>query len=96
MSSFVLCFGFQKTHTSEEDLDSCDKDDFNDEVATEGIPSLRTPVCELTGHSGVVMAADWLPGGEQVITASWDRTANLYDVETGELLQTLYGNYPFA
>lgn len=38
------------------------------------------------------MAADWLPSGEQVITASWDRTALLYDVETGELLQTLTGS----
>lgn len=47
---------------------------------------------ELTGHSGVVVAADWLPGGDQVITASWDRTASLYDLETGELLSSLGGH----
>uniref|UniRef100_A0A1B6CX31 WD repeat-containing protein 37 n=1 Tax=Clastoptera arizonana TaxID=38151 RepID=A0A1B6CX31_9HEMI len=55
-------------------------------------PILRTPVCELSGHTSVVMAADWLPGGDQVVTASWDRTASLFDVETGELLQPLIGH----
>ena len=29
---------------------------------------LRTPLRALSGHSGVVIAADWLPGGEQVST----------------------------
>ncbi|VVD01564.1 unnamed protein product [Leptidea sinapis] len=52
---------------------------------------LRTPLKELGGHSGVVVAADWLTGGDHVITASWDRTANLYDVETGDCLQILTG-----
>lgn len=47
---------------------------------------------ELSGHMGVVVAADWLTGGDHVITASWDRTANLYDVETGDCLQILTGN----
>ncbi|CAH2094467.1 unnamed protein product [Euphydryas editha] len=53
---------------------------------------LRTPLIELTGHLGVVVAADWLTGGDHVITASWDRTANLYDVETGDCLQILTGH----
>jgi len=83
---------FKKGHSSEEDVDVCEKDEYEEEVAaSEGIPSLRTPVCEFTGHTGVVMAADWLPGGDQVITASWDHTASLYDVETREMLQTLSG-----
>lgn len=82
----------KKGHSSEEDIDLCEKDEYEDEVAvSEGTPSLRTPVCEFTGHTGVVMAADWLPGGDQVITASWDRTASLYDVETREMLQSLSG-----
>lgn len=54
-------------------------------------PPLRTPLVELTGHTNVVMSADWLAGGEQAVTASWDRTASLYDVETGEMVQTLSG-----
>ncbi|KAJ8723945.1 hypothetical protein PYW07_007925 [Mythimna separata] len=53
---------------------------------------LRTPLTELGSHQGVVVAADWLTGGDHVITASWDRTANLYDVETGECLQVLTGH----
>lgn len=42
------------------------------------------------------MAAEWLPSGDQVITASWDRTASLYDVETGDLVQSLSGNFVFS
>ena len=30
---------------------------------------LRTPLRSLDGHNGVVIAADWLPGGEQAVTA---------------------------
>ena len=46
---------------------------------------------ELSGHTGVVVAADWLSDGNQVITASWDRTANLYDVETNEVVNSFIG-----
>jgi len=88
----ISCCVSKKGHSSEEDIDVCEKDEYEEEVAaSEGMPSLRTPVCEFTGHTGVVIAADWLPGGDQVITASWDHTANLYDVETREMLQTLSG-----
>ncbi|KAJ8679140.1 hypothetical protein QAD02_014927 [Eretmocerus hayati] len=58
----------------------------------ESAPILRTPTKELTGHTGVVIAADWLYGAEQIVTASWDRTANLYDTETGEIIHTLCGH----
>ena len=40
----------------------------------------------------MVVAADWMSGGSQVITASWDRQAILYDVETGEQINALTGN----
>lgn len=59
-------------------------------------PCLRTPVKELMGHSAVVSAADWMPAGDQIVTASWDRTACLFDLETGELVQSLGGGYCFA
>lgn len=55
-------------------------------------PTLRTPVCELLGHTNVVIAAEWLAGAEQLVTASWDRTANLYDAETGDIIHTLCGH----
>lgn len=79
----------------DEDEVGCDKDDYGaDEFEAElmdGSPCLRTPVRELVGHTNAVMAADWLPNADQIITASWDRTASLYDVETGELLHSLTG-----
>jgi len=40
----------------------------------------------------VVVAADWLPGNDQIITASWDRSAILWDVETKEPIQSLTGH----
>ena len=52
---------------------------------------IRQPLLELQGHSSVVIAADWLAGGGQVITASWDRMAHLYDAESGEIINTLSG-----
>lgn len=58
----------------------------------EAVPTLRTPTKELLGHTGVVVAADWLFGADQIVTASWDRTSNLYDAETGEIIHTLCGH----
>lgn len=57
-------------------------------------PTVRVPLTSLKSHQGVVIAADWLVGGKQVVTASWDRTANLYDVETSELVHSLTGILP--
>ncbi|XP_043273698.1 WD repeat-containing protein 37 [Venturia canescens] len=84
-----------KRQSSSEDLSNPDRTPTNalcsgDEF--EEAPTLRTPVRELIGHSGVVVSADWLPGAEQLVTASWDRTANLYDAETGEVIHTLCGH----
>jgi len=52
---------------------------------------VRQPMLELLGHTGAVIAADWLVSGSQVISASWDRTANIYDAETGALVNSLTG-----
>ncbi len=44
------------------------------------------------GHQNVVIGCQWLDD-ELAVTASWDRSANLYNVETGgTLLQTLAGH----
>uniref|UniRef100_A0A8C1P5Y8 WD repeat-containing protein 37 n=1 Tax=Cyprinus carpio TaxID=7962 RepID=A0A8C1P5Y8_CYPCA len=55
-------------------------------------PTIRVATTTLKSHQGVVIAADWLVGGKQVVTASWDRAANLYDVETSELVHALTGH----
>ncbi|KAK3096968.1 hypothetical protein FSP39_005229 [Pinctada imbricata] len=47
---------------------------------------------EFTGHRAVVVAADWMSAGNQVITASWDRSALLHDSETGEQISVLTGH----
>ncbi|XP_044263614.1 WD repeat-containing protein 37 isoform X2 [Tribolium madens] len=75
-------------HSSEEELEGEDLDDKVDSK----ISTLRTPFRELLGHSGAVSAAEWIVGADQVITASWDRSAILHDVETGTLLNTLSGH----
>lgn len=55
------------------------------------VPTVRVATATLKSHQGVVITADWLVGGRQVVTASWDRAANLYEVETSELVHTLIG-----
>ncbi|ELU02135.1 hypothetical protein CAPTEDRAFT_222480 [Capitella teleta] len=84
-----------KCHSSEDEIDSNERED------TDGMESsddkieptyIRQPSMELLGHSSVVIAADWMPGGNQVITASWDRMAHLHDAETGEIVSVLSGH----
>ena len=55
---------------------------------------LRTPLRSLAGHGGVVIAADWLHGGDHVVTAGWDRLACIWDTNTGQLMHQLTGNGP--
>ncbi|XP_057713659.1 WD repeat-containing protein 37-like [Corythoichthys intestinalis] len=81
------------TPPCEDEADFSDKDDA--EVEADGpaeCPSVRAPATTLRSHQGVVIAADWLVGGKQAVTASWDRAANLYDVETSELVHSLTGH----
>ncbi|KAM3715902.1 WD repeat-containing protein [Dirofilaria immitis] len=62
----------------------------NGEVHASNI--VRQPLRRLTGHANAVMAVEWFSGGEQLITASWDRTANIYDAERGEIVNVLSGH----
>ncbi len=52
-------------------------------------PVIRSPIMRYEGHTDVCIAADWFPDGELLATASWDRSANVYNVETGKVLCTL-------
>jgi len=81
-----------RIHSSEESAESSDD---GGEVSGDDVlrsRSLTQAAVVLTGHQGVVVSADWLTGGEQVVTASWDRTASLYDVSTQTLLHSLAGH----
>lgn len=53
--------------------------------------ALKTPSRELIGHQNVVISADWLNTGDRLVTASWDRTAILFDAETGNKISVLTG-----
>ncbi|EDL86438.1 WD repeat domain 37 (predicted), isoform CRA_a [Rattus norvegicus] len=79
--------------SGEDEIECSDKDepDLDGDVSSD-CPTVRVPLTSLKSHQGVVIAADWLVGGKQVVTASWDRTANLYDVETSELVHSLTGH----
>uniref|UniRef100_A0AAR2JF68 WD repeat-containing protein 37 n=1 Tax=Pygocentrus nattereri TaxID=42514 RepID=A0AAR2JF68_PYGNA len=77
----------------DDDVDFSDKDEADGEAdGPNECPTVRVASTTLRSHQGVVIAADWLVGGKQVVTASWDRAANLYDVETSELVHTLTGH----
>ena len=53
--------------------------------------TVRGPISTLTGHQGVVISCQWL-NEDMAVTAGWDRQANLYNIETGLLLQSLVGH----
>lgn len=51
--------------------------------------TIRSPIRRFEGHSDTLIAAEWFPDGELLCTGSWDRTANVYNVETGKILCNL-------
>ncbi|CAF1244028.1 unnamed protein product [Rotaria sp. Silwood1] len=64
-----------------------DDDDDNNEINTQII---RSPLLALRSDD-VLSCADWLQR-DQIVSASWDRSATLWQVETGNSLRTLYGH----
>lgn len=48
----------------------------------------RTILADLTGHKQLLTSIDFSSDGRRVVTASWDGTALLFDVGSGELLRT--------
>ncbi|KFD49752.1 hypothetical protein M513_09347 [Trichuris suis] len=53
---------------------------------------IRSPQLRLTGHTAPVVAADWLWTQNRIVTASWDRTAIIFDSERGEIVNILSGH----
>ncbi|KAI6235872.1 WD repeat-containing protein 37 [Aphelenchoides besseyi] len=71
-------------NSSEDDLDATSEkiNDVDDENFSRVPLQIRQPLQIFAGHSeAAVVCADWLAGGEQIISASWDKTANVYDIE---------------
>lgn len=100
----VLSGGGMGTQSSEESPDSSEDDLYQGGVGMNSgerqceqnrvmqlSQTVRSPITTLLGHSGVVISCAWL-NEDLAVTAGWDRVANLYNVETGVLLQALTGH----
>ncbi|MFA6012315.1 MAG: pentapeptide repeat-containing protein, partial [Desulfobacteraceae bacterium] len=55
------------------------------------LPPVLVPILQ-TGHSGAVTSAVFSSNGEQVLTASYDKTAALWDLATGKLIHRFKGH----
>ena len=59
-------------------------------------PALHPPGTELVrtleGHSGSVYGVAVTPDGKRAVSASWDNTLKVWDLETGRALRTLEGH----
>lgn len=68
------------------------KSDLDEKESPDESSIIKLPRVQLTGHSNVVIACDFMSTVDQCVTASWDRTANLYDIHTGEMVVQLQGH----
>ncbi len=62
-----------------------------DREAAEGVPS---PLVTLVGHEGEIGAIALVSGGGRAVSASWDGTMRIWDLETGKSLHVLRGHEP--
>ncbi len=51
-------------------------------------PKLMLPI----GHTGSINSANFSPDGKKIVTTSWDKTAKIWDVQTGKLIANLVGH----
>ncbi|KAI6192463.1 WD repeat-containing protein 37 [Aphelenchoides fujianensis] len=81
-------------NSSEDDLDATSEkiNDVDDENFTRIPLNLRQPSQTFSGHSDAVVGAEFLAGGEQIISVSWDKTGHIYDVEKDIVLNVLTGH----
>ena len=54
------------------------------------------PARTLEGHDFFVASSSFSPDGTRVVTASYDRTAKIWNTETGECIRTLEGHTTFV
>src|SRR5262249_42753026 len=49
-------------------------------------------IADLKGHRGIVWAATFSPDGRHIVTASFDKTARIWDAKTAEPIAVLKGH----
>ena len=49
-------------------------------------------VAKLEGHSAAVRDAAFSPDGQRIVTASWDKTARVWNAANGQLVAKLEGH----
>jgi hypothetical protein len=88
--NYSSCYSFAMGHSQNQNSPSTTNNNncyVNDLVSNTAI--IRSPIKRYEGHSDACIAAEWFPDGELLATASWDRMANVYNVETGKILCNL-------
>jgi RNA polymerase sigma factor (sigma-70 family) len=69
--------------------------------ATESVEEVLAPIPNVenkvelvlqTGHSGIVLSANYSPDGKRIVSAANDHTAIIWDAETSRQLRTLQGH----
>jgi WD40 repeat protein len=70
-----------------------------DDLSLKLVPELRSPIARalfdnktravLNGHAGAVVAASFSPDGRRIVTASDDKTARVWDAESGKEIVVL-------
>ena len=61
-------------------------------VALGNASEFHSPIATLAGHEGEVNSAQFSPDGLWIVTASRDRTARVWEAESGRLIRTLTGH----
>ena len=71
---------------------SSDDEMYKDDNEARDSVMYKNPLVRTTCHTSPVVCCDWLAGGEQFVTAGWDRTACIIDTTTLQTIQTLTGH----
>jgi WD40 repeat protein len=56
------------------------------------VPEMPEPVLTLRGHTNVVLSVAWSPQGRWIASGGKDKTARLWNAQTGGLVRTLAGH----